>query len=39
MIKTLEEQVEEAAKIREYHRAAMIQDRIRELKEEAEKTK
>ncbi|OGY62440.1 MAG: hypothetical protein A2745_03130 [Candidatus Harrisonbacteria bacterium RIFCSPHIGHO2_01_FULL_44_13] len=37
MIKTLEEQMHLAAKAEEYHRAAMIKDRIRELKEEMEK--
>lgn len=39
MIKTLEEQMGLAAKSEEYHRAAMIKDRIRELKEEIEKSK
>lgn len=34
MIKVLEEQIQSAAKSEEYHRAAMIKDRIRELKEE-----
>ena len=38
MIKTLEEQVQLAANSKEYHRAAMIQDRVRELKEEMNKT-
>ncbi|RJQ30607.1 hypothetical protein C4572_04060 [Candidatus Parcubacteria bacterium] len=37
MVKNLNEQIEEAVKHREYHRAAMIKDRIRELKEEMEK--
>ena len=37
MIKVLEEQIQSAAKAEEYHRAAMIKDRIRELKEEMEK--
>jgi len=39
MIKTLEEQMHLAAKSEEYHRAAMIKDRIRELREEMEKAK
>lgn len=34
MIKTLEEQMVEAARLQDYHRASMIKDRIRELKEE-----
>ena len=37
MIVTLEGQMHLAAKTEEYHRAAMIKDRIRELKEELEK--
>lgn len=37
MIKTLDEQMHLAAKAEEYHRASMIQDRIRELREEVEK--
>lgn len=37
MIKTLEEQMRLSAKSEEYHRAAMIKDRIRELREEIEK--
>lgn len=37
MIKVLEEQMHLAAQSEEYHRAAMIKDRIRELKEEMEK--
>jgi alpha-amylase/alpha-mannosidase (GH57 family) len=39
MIKTLEEQMRIAAQAEEYHRAAMIKDRIRELREEMEKAK
>ncbi len=39
MIKILEEQMHLAAKSEEYHRAAMIKDRIRELKEEVDKLK
>lgn len=39
MVKTLEEQMTLAAKAEEYHRASMIKDRIRELKEEMEKAK
>lgn len=39
MIKTLKEQMQLAAKAEEYHRAAMIKDRIRELEEEMRKTK
>ncbi|MDP1718907.1 MAG: hypothetical protein Q8L24_00570, partial [bacterium] len=39
MIRVLGEQVKLAAKAEEYHRAAMIKDRIRELKEEVEKAK
>jgi len=39
MIKTLEEQMQLSAKAEEFHRAAMIKDRIRELKEEMEKAK
>lgn len=38
MIKTLEEQMHLSAKAEEYHRAAMIKDRIRELNEEMEKS-
>ena len=38
MIKTLNEQMVESAKSEEYHRAAMIKDRIRELREEMEKS-
>jgi len=38
MIKTLQEQMELAAESQEYHRAAMIKDRIRELGEEMAKT-
>ena len=34
MVKTLEEQVATAVKEEDYHRAAMLQDRIRELNEE-----
>ncbi|MDP3052523.1 MAG: UvrB/UvrC motif-containing protein [bacterium] len=37
MIETLREQMYAAAKNEEYHRAGMIQDRIRELKEEMKK--
>ena len=37
MIKVLEEQIQSAVQATEYHRAAMIKDRIRELKEEMEK--
>lgn len=37
MIETLREQMHAAAKNEEYHRAGMIQDRIRELKEEMKK--
>lgn len=37
MIKTLIEQMHLSAKSEEYHRAAMIKDRIRELREEMEK--
>ena len=37
MIKTLNEQMHLAAKSEEYHRAAMIKDRIRELNEEMKK--
>ena len=39
MIKTLTEQMRLAAESQEYHRAAMIKDRIRELEEEMKKTK
>lgn len=39
MIKTLDEQMKLAAKAEEFHRAAMIKDRIRELREEMEKSK
>lgn len=39
MIRVLGEQIKLAAKAEEYHRAAMIKDRIRELKEEVEKAK
>ncbi len=39
MIRVLEEQMHLAAQSEEYHRAAMIKDRIRELKEEMEKAK
>ena len=39
MIATLEQQMHLAAKAEEYHRAAMIKDRIRELNEEMEKQK
>lgn len=38
MIKTLREQMRNAAQTEEYHRAAMIKDRIRELEEEMEKS-
>lgn len=38
MIKILEEQMQLSVKTEEYHRAAMIKDRIRELKEEMEKS-
>ncbi|HEY4475174.1 MAG TPA: UvrB/UvrC motif-containing protein [Candidatus Paceibacterota bacterium] len=38
MIRVLEEQIQIAVKAQEYHRAAMIKDRIRELKEEMAKT-
>ena len=37
MIGTLEEQMELSANSEEYHRAAMIKDRIREIREEMEK--
>ena len=37
MIGTLKEQMRAAAENEEYHRAGMLQDRIRELKEEMEK--
>lgn len=37
MIDTLKDQVESSAKDADYHRAAMLQDRIRELTEEMEK--
>lgn len=37
MVGTLEEQMELAANSEEYHRAAMIKDRIREIREEMEK--
>ena len=37
MIQTIEEQMEVAAKNREYHRAGALQERIRELKEEMKK--
>ncbi|OGN08519.1 MAG: hypothetical protein A2750_02230 [Candidatus Yanofskybacteria bacterium RIFCSPHIGHO2_01_FULL_45_42] len=39
MIDTMNEQMRLAAKAEEYHRAAMIKDRIRELKEEMEKVR
>ena len=39
MIATLEQQMHLAAKAEEYHRAAMIKDRIRELNEEMKKQK
>ncbi len=39
MVKVLEEQMANAAGTQEYHRAAMIKDRIRELHEEAQKAK
>ncbi len=39
MIRVLEEQIKLAAGAEEYHRAAMIKDRIRELREEMNKTK
>lgn len=39
MIKTLKEQVESSAKDEDYHRAAMLKDRIQELNEEMAKAK
>ena len=39
MIETLTREMELAAQSKDYHRAAMISDRIRELREEMEKEK
>jgi predicted glycosyl hydrolase (DUF1957 family) len=39
MIKVLKEQVKSTAKEEDYHRAAMLKDRIKELQEEMEKAK
>ncbi len=39
MITTLEEQMRQAAASQEYHRAAMLQERIRELQEEMKKSR